>query len=491
MDFLAYQTIGELTMIDHSGSDSGRLRELGYSQQLQRGLGIFSTFSIGVATVAPVVGLYAIVGLSMSFSGPTWVWVLLASLVGQLLVAAIYAELASEFPVAGGPYQWTKRLVGPGFGTFTGVVYLTAVSAALATVGYLAAPWFGALLGLQLSSAGNVVLSALLLTVSFIINAAGVRTVKVVVNCGIAAEMIASILIGLSLLLFYRVHPFGILAEPLTASASIPAILATMAVCGWAFVGFDASASVAEETQAAGASVPLAMIAATAIVGMCVVLVAVAVTLATNDLEAVIAGTVADPVTTTVVSALGNWSAEPFNGVVCVTFFACLVSMQAYLGRVVFGLARDNVIPFSASLSKVSARSKVPFRAMLALTVIAAACLLLGLNDGAVGTMITFGTAGLYITFLLVVAAALLARSSGRWKPNGTVRLGRWGMPINILAFVWLLFETINIAWPRVELAPPGAPVLQVWAAVWVFAIVAVIACLMAWYKRDSKVIAE
>jgi hypothetical protein len=36
---------------------------------------------------------------------------------------------------------------------------------------------------------------------------------------------------------------------------------------------------------------------------------------------------------------------------------------------------------------------------------------------------------------------------------------------INALAVLWLTFETINIAWPRTSIAPPGAPAYQVWAA--------------------------
>ncbi len=46
------------------------------------------------------------------------------------------------------------------------------------------------------------------------------------------------------------------------------------------------------------------------------------------------------------------------------------------------------------------------------------------------------------------------------------MRLGRAGVVVNALAVGWLLFETINIAWPRTSLAPPGAPAYQVWAAV-------------------------
>ncbi|WP_281034774.1 amino acid permease [Mesorhizobium sp. M4A.F.Ca.ET.022.05.2.1] len=293
----------------------------------------------------------------------------------------------------------------------------------------------------------------------------------------------------------YRLDAAGVLPNPRChcplqfdgAPTSLGAALATLAVCGWAFVGFDASASVAEETTGAGANVPRAILAATAVVGIAVVLVAVAVILATGDLQAVISGSEMDPVTATVVASLGGWSRMPFLAVVAITFFACCISMQAYLGRVIFSLARDGVLPFSRKLASVSEGRKVPLVAMTTMTLIASACLLLGFNEGAVGTMISFGTAGLYITFLLVVAAALYARVSGKWRPDGSLRLGALGTPVNVAALVWLLFETINIAWPRVELAPPNAPVWQVWAAIWVFAVVAALAVIYigAWRRKN------
>ena len=54
------------------------------------------------------------------------------------------------------------------------------------------------------------------------------------------------------------------------------------------------------------------------------------------------------------------------------------------------------------------------------------------------------------------------------------MRLGRAGLVLNALAVLWLTFETINIAWPRESLAPPGAPTYQVWAAPLVLAIIGV-----------------
>jgi amino acid transporter len=92
-----------------------------------------------------------------------------------------------------------------------------------------------------------------------------------------------------------------------------------------------------------------------------------------------------------------------------------------------------------------------------------------------VGSLIAFGTAAIYVSFLLVALAALIARLRGTWRPAGRVRLGRLGVIVNVLAVAWLAFETVNIAWPRESLAALGAPVYQVWAAPLVLAVIAAV----------------
>ena len=63
----------------------------------------------------------------------------------------------------------------------------------------------------------------------------------------------------------------------------------------------------------------------------------------------------------------------------------------------------------------------------------------------------------------------------GAWRPAGQDRLGRAGLVVNALAVAWLAFETVNIAWPRKSLAPPDAPLYQVWAAPLVLALIGVL----------------
>ena len=89
------------------------------------------------------------------------------------------------------------------------------------------------------------------------------------------------------------------------------------------------------------------------------------------------------------------------------------------------------------------------------------------------GSLIAFGTAAIYVAFLLIALAALIARLRGTWRRRARPARPR-GLVVNALAVAWLAFETVNIAWPRESLAPPGAPFYQVWAAPLVLAVIAV-----------------
>jgi amino acid transporter len=150
------------------------------------------------------------------------------------------------------------------------------------------------------------------------------------------------------------------------------------------------------------------------------------------------------------------------------------MASQSVTSRAIYSVARDDVLPGARVLRAVDRRrSPLPATALTAL--IACLGLLLGLDSAAVGSLITFGTAAIYVSFLLIALAALVARLRGSWRPAGGVRLGRAGLVVNVLAVAWLSFETVNIAWPRESLAPAGAPWYQVWAAPLVLALIAVV----------------
>jgi amino acid transporter len=457
-------------------ADAARLRELGYEQQLDRRLELFDSVALGFAGISPVVGLYAVVLVGTVVAGPAWVWVLPVALAGQCLLLAVYAELASEFPIAGGAYQWSKRLLGGAYGWLAGWVAISAYAVSNTTIAYLGAPWALSLLGIEPTANAIVVTGAALVVVCSLAGALGVGILGRAVKAGVAAEVVASVGIGLALLLVFREQEFSILtgtlgAEALSGGSVFAALLAALAVGGWVFIGFDVGVGASEETKDAARHVPRAIWIALLGVGAIVITNAVAVSLAHPDPPDVVAGADLDPVATAVVSSFGSWSAKPFAAIVLTAFLACGMAAQAVTARTIFSLARDRALPASSFLSRVD-RRRVPIGAYVATSVVACLGLLLGLDSAAVGSLIAFGTAAIYVSFLMTAVAALVARLRGTWRPAGLVRLGRWGVALNVLAVLWLAFETANIAWPREALAPPGAPFYQVWAAPIVLAVI-------------------
>jgi amino acid transporter len=457
--------------------DAERLRELGYEQELRRGLRVLDSVAIGFAAISPVVGLYAVAFVGMTIAGGAWLWMLPIALAGQCLLLVLYSELASDFPIANGSYQWSRRLLGPGYGWLNGWVCVCAYSVANTTIAYLAAPWALVVVGIEPTANAVVLTGMVIVLTSTLVNASGVDVLKHAVKTGIAAEIVASVGVGLVLLFLYRHHDVSVLADTLGAEAlsggsTFFALLAALAVAGWVFLGFDACGLTSEETVDAARQVPRTVWVALLSVAAIVILNAFAVTLAHPRLEDVVAGADLDPIGTAVSTSFGSWSDRPFAAVTLIAFLACLMAAQGIAARAIFSIARDGVLPASGFLRRVD-RRQIPQGALLVTAVVAAAGLLLGLESSAIGSVITFGTAAIYVSFFLIALAALVARVRGSWRPGGHIQLGHLGLVLNVLAVLWLGFESVNVAWPRSSLAPPDAPWYQVWAAPLVLGLIA------------------
>jgi amino acid transporter len=62
--------------------------------------------------------------------------------------------------------------------------------------------------------------------------------------------------------------------------------------------------------------------------------------------------------------------------------------------------------------------------------------------------LLSFSTAGFFISYAMPIVALAYVRLQRRWTP-GPVSMGRWSGPVTYIATVWIIAETINIAWPR------------------------------------------
>jgi amino acid transporter len=104
-----------------------------------------------------------------------------------------------------------------------------------------------------------------------------------------------------------------------------------------------------------------------------------------------------------------------------------------------------------------------------------------------------------YLAYLGVTAPMLVRRIRGTWpKPDHGpyFSLGRWGMPVNLVAVVYGALVTINIAWPRASIYNSvGAPHWYwKWAAVLFIGAVVIIGILyyfLVQAKKSPEVLAE
>src|SRR3954452_4291958 len=131
------------------GRDEQQLADLGYKQELTRAWSSFTNFAISFTIISVLAGTFTTFGQAWNAGGPIAIsigWPLICGFV--LLVAWSMAELTSAFPTAGGPYWWAARLGGPGWSWFTGWFNIVGLVGIVASVGYGAAGFLYALLGL-------------------------------------------------------------------------------------------------------------------------------------------------------------------------------------------------------------------------------------------------------------------------------------------------------------------------------------------------------
>ena len=114
--------------------DDARLESLGYRPQLNRVLGLFANFSVAFTYLSPMVGIFSLFVLGLGTGGPAYIWLTWIPVAGMLLVALIFGELASHYPVAGALYQYSKYTVGRTFGWFVGWFYGIALLVTVASV---------------------------------------------------------------------------------------------------------------------------------------------------------------------------------------------------------------------------------------------------------------------------------------------------------------------------------------------------------------------
>lgn len=437
---------------EKTDADSAQLQQLGYTSKFDRSMSLWENFSLGFTYLSPVVGVYSVFALALVSGGPPMVWNYVLIGLGQFLVCLVFGEVVSQFPISGGIYPWTRRLVGKRWAWMAGWIYLWALCTTIAAVAVGGAPYLANLLNFTDTHAMEIALALGMVFLTTCLNVSGTRLLARVAMTGFICELVGAIVVGSYLLLFARHQSVSILFQTFHVEGSksyFSAFVASSVAAMFCYYGFEACGDVAEETPNPGIAIPRAMRMTIYIGGAAAIFVTLALMLSIPNMPAALSGSDQDPVITTLRNALSPLAVRGVISVVLISFFSCLLSLQAATSRLLFAYGRDGMIAGSDHLNKLSERAKMPVNALLVAGIVPALIVVGGyFLQNTVQTIVTFGAAGIYVAFQMVVVGALFARIKG-WEPAGEFRLGRWGLTTNILALTYGLSAIVVMVWPR------------------------------------------
>jgi amino acid transporter len=508
-----------------AASEDERLASLGYKPQLNRVLGLFANFAVAFTYLSPMVGIYSLFVLGVGTGGPAYVWLTWLPVIGMLLVALVFGELASHYPVAGALYQYSKFSVGPRFGWFVGWFYgmallITVAAVDTGVVSYVTAlthNWFGWNLN-PTSHLTILLITVILLAIQTTLNITGAQVMGRVAQFGVFVEIVGTLGIALILAIHGFHHGLGFLftTQGVQHAASNPlgldfsghwltgaALIAVLAPV-YIFYGFESAGDIAEETQDAGRKVPRAMRHALIWGGVSSFILISALLLAMPKVDPV-GATAKGGGVPFILGQLSSGMQDFLLLLIIFAFFSCGTSIQGAGSRLAFSFARDGALPRSSWVARVHPRFKTPVNALLVGAVITVLFALLvyatpnhdihvwfvtyPANINALVSLVSFGVSGIYLSFFLTVIAAIIARARG-WVPEGRFRLGRWGWPVCIVSCVYLGLMLANVVAPTGLASPRGYFNLD-WITLVVIALIAIVGALYLFLARPDRNVGE
>lgn len=104
--------------------------------------------------------------------------------------------------------------------------------------------------------------------------------------------------------------------------------------------------------------------------------------------------------------------------------------------------------------------------------------------------LVSFGVSGIYISFFMIVLAALIARMRG-WKPEGSFQLGRWAYPVIFLALAYQVVMLINILLPPGDSSPRALLFNFNWLTLVVVMVIVIIGAVYYLVARPDRKVAS
>jgi amino acid transporter len=351
-------------------------------------------------------------------------------------------------------YHWACRLGGTGWGWFTAWFNIIGQLATLAGIDYGCALFVTPLAGLAATTSNVLLVYAGVLLSHALINHVGIRLVARLNDLSVTVHVVGVIAIVGSVFLFAPKQPIGFFFARITSNTEgWPywwAFVVGLLQAQWTFTGYDASASVSEETVDPRRRVPWGIVMAVVVSSVVGYLLLVALTLAIKDIPSVLnardaSGHEIPAVIVILSAALGERAGGLVTALAAMAMWFCGLSAVTWTSRVIYAFARDGGMPASAALRRVSASHLTPAPAIWLSVVIA---FVATISNGTYAVVTSISVIGLYVSYIVPVYLAWRARGSAMEVPRGPWHLGRFGSAINLIAMLWVVFITIILAIP-------------------------------------------
>lgn len=370
----------------------------------RRRLGPLEVLAQSVSGAAPSAAMAAVPAIVAASAGGGTVWSFVIATVLALLIAACIARFTRRMAAPGGLYSLTAKGLTPAaaYASAVGMVTGYGLLAAGTLAGFTI--YVGALLG-GLGIAGPVVEVA---TVVVAGASAGVLVLRGARLSARVVLLVETVSIGLMLVVFTLLLATAPESPAPSAPASATGVAVGVLPALTAFIGFEIATSLGAEARRPFRSVPRAVGITAAVAGVLYVFAAQVQVLGFAATPGGLADSV-DPVVA--LAERGGWNAIPvvLDAGLAASFFAGCMAASTALVRVLFSLARDDVVP--APLGRTHPVHRTPHVAVAVavpvVTAVPAVLLAAGVRPvTALMALVTLAACGFLLAYVLVCAAA-------------------------------------------------------------------------------------
>ncbi|KAJ5792528.1 amino acid permease [Penicillium pulvis] len=434
-------------------------------QQLERYLNFFSSVAFSACLLATWESAGGSLLAGLYNGGPAAiVYGIILSTVGNMAIACSLAELASLHPTAGAQYHWSYFLAPRGrrfISFFQGWVTVFSWSALVCIAPYFIGTQIQGLIvladpGYELVRWRGTLLMWAVAIIPIIINIFARRILGAIeVAAGIMHVVFLPVTIAVLVILAPR-NPDSFVWDTFVGGLSgweNSGVVFSVGLLGviTPLAGVDGIIHMGEEIKNAKVVVPRSMIYGTLINGVLAFAYLIAVLYCMGDYTEALTSATGYPIITIVYQATGSKAAT----YVLMTLgmlpgWIALFNGLASVTRLTWAFARDNGLPFSEFFAFVDPTYKIPLRALLlvASCIFALSFIQIG-STAAFNAILSLSTLGLYISYLIPLILLVLKRFTAPQDiPRGTFSLGKFGLPINLLAILFATYFSIFLPFP-------------------------------------------